>query len=150
MSYSLHLHNNWELFKQVTVLTRQNSFPFHCHWHPSISASLPLCFIESWDLPSCPYWDDASARVHPSEILVSTCFLGEISTWCCSSQGNSIAAPVSSMLICFQNFFHFLIWFLSTLWVWNPPGKGVFESLQFSLLSCTALLALWAEKVRQI
>lgn len=77
-------------------------------------------------------------------------FLGEISIWCCTSQGNSIAALVLSMLICFQNFFHFLIWFLSTLWAWNPPGKGVSESLQFSLLSCIALLALCAEKVRQI
>lgn len=134
MPQSLHL-STWGLFKQVTPLTWQNSSSFYCYCHSSISVSLLLCFLESWDLPRA-FSQTLPQTLHLSEKLVSTCSPGEISLCCCSSQDNSNGVLASRILICFQTFFHFLIWFLSTLWIWNPPSSQEEEYPRSSSFHC--------------
>lgn len=137
---STWITNGWRLSKEASALTQQK-LSLHCDWHPGFSASVELPFLRSQDIPPCLHWGTASVSIHLSQTSASTqaSWRGQPMLLLQPGLENCKFGAGTNMLICFQTSFHFLIWFLITLSVWNPTGKGVSENLKFWLLSLSLL-----------
>lgn len=154
MLHSLHLKaNDWRLFKKVSAPKKQKlSLP--CGWYPSFSASLPLHFLEIWDLPLCPCCSTISVNVCLSETLVLA-----HASWRDQpmlllqpeQQNYSFCARMNAHLFPdLLSFFHlFSFFFQHSLNTESHSKRSIWEHPLLSAKSVPALLALYAGIARQ-